>query len=109
MSEDENNQQFVRDPSVPLFHTAQLLKHDINECKSISVSLLNVDDISSDKAKEIVPDSLYNFLKMVIDGPGLPQSTANKNKDDTKVLSLAQDFIYVATHGHVVTRVVASE
>ena len=45
-----------------LYHAAQILRSDVKNCKGIPIHPLSVDDVSLDKGKRLLPDSLYGFL-----------------------------------------------
>ena len=46
-------------------HSAQD-KEDIKKCNGISVRPLNVDDVSLDSARRIIPPSLYWLVRMIL-------------------------------------------
>ncbi len=89
----------------PIYQIAKMIKADIKKCQGISLHPLNVNDITLTKAKEIVPSSLYWFLRWLIENKRFeqkdePESCPN-DADERKILSLAQDVIHCTSHGQV--------
>ncbi len=58
VNNDNNIQEIVR--------TARKMKEDIKKCNGISVRPLNVDDVSLDSARRIIPPSLYWLVHMIL-------------------------------------------
>ena len=61
-------------PNIPstkhtLYHTSQIIKADIKDCDGINTSPLNINDLTIEKIKEMVPQSLYWLLRWLIN-PG---------------------------------------
>ena len=73
--------------------------------KGINISPLTSDDISLEKAAEIVPDKLYMLLRWILEGDkgNNPISLARENTDNEElkreILSVTQDIIYISSHG----------
>ena len=90
-----------------LFQAAQILKADVKESKGICIQPLTVDDISLERGRQVIPDSLYNFLCWFTSQQNEPESvlaTGCGNVDDERrVLMLGQDMVYMSTHSRVKT------
>ena len=100
------NQTCNKDPphKLLMYETAQLLKHQIKQCKGISIYPASVNDIDQATAKNLVPADLYLFLRWLITNDGVDvdaESDCSNDSDERKVLCLAQDVIHCTSHGRV--------
>ncbi len=100
------NQTYNKDPprKLLMYKTVQLLKHQIKQCKGISIYPASVNDIDQATAKNLVPADLYLFLRWLITNDGVDvdaESDCSNDSDERKVLCLAQDVIYCTSHGRV--------
>ena len=72
--------------------------------KGINISPLTSDNISLEKAAEIVPDKLYMFFHWILEGDkgNNPISFARENTDNEElnreILFVAQNIIYISSH-----------
>ncbi len=86
-----------------LYRAAMLLKGIIAEAPLFDAPWPPTSfDINLENAKKIVPIALYNFLAWVLrksDVPDLSNYVIVPDQQDAKLLSLAQDLIYVASNG----------
>lgn len=55
-----------QDKASILYQAAQITKNDIKQCNGISIKPLCVDDVSIEKGRCVVPESLYSFRSEVI-------------------------------------------
>lgn len=67
-TEDDGDlrQDIEQDKANILYRAAQIIKNDIKQCKGISIKPLCVHDVSKEKGRSLIPDSLYSFLSEVI-------------------------------------------
>ena len=92
-----------------ILQTASILRHEIKGCSSLNTNPVNPKEISTEKAQEIVPVSLYNLIKWTIEGPNeeiLNTETKDITRKDNinrQVLSIGQDLIYCVSKGSVRT------
>ena len=67
-----------------LFHSANIIREDVKKCKDISIIPLKATDITQNKAKELLPNSAFNFLYWVIQGTSDTQSDALNFSRETR-------------------------
>ena len=98
----------ISDDAEQFVNVTRRIKEDIRKCKGITLRPLNVDDVSLESARRIVPRSLYWLILLLIssDGPGKDfhfdkPTTSVKTEDDRRVLSIAQDIIHCASNARV--------
>ena len=87
-----------------MYEAAQLLKHQIKQCKGIRIYPASVNDIDQVTAKNLVPADLYLFLRWLITRDGVnidAKSDCSNDSDERKVLCLAQDIIHCMSHGQM--------
>ncbi|CAB4033844.1 Hypothetical predicted protein [Paramuricea clavata] len=87
-----------------MYEAAQLLKHQIKQCKGISIYPGSVNDIDQATAKNVVTGDLYLFLRWLITNDGVDvdaESDCSNDSDERKVLCLTQDVIHCTSHGRV--------
>ena len=88
-----------------LYRASQIISGELKLVKGIDISPPTSDDISLEKATEIVPDKLYMFLHWILEGDkgNNPISFARENTDNEElnreILFVAQDIIYISSHG----------
>ena len=84
---------------------ASCIKAEIRKCKGITSRPLDVEDISQESTREVIPDSLYWIIRLIIspdDDRCLDRSSVCTNMvDERQVLSIAQDVIHCCTNGRV--------
>ena len=93
-----------RPPKFLMYEAAQLLKHQIKQCKGIPIYPASVNDIDQATAKNLVPADLYLFLRWLITSDGVDvdaKSDCSNDSDERKVLCLAQDVIHCVSHGRM--------
>ena len=80
---------------------ASYIKAEIRKCKGISSRPLDVKDISQESTREVIPDSLYWLIHLIIspdDNRCLDRSSVCTNMvDERQVLSIALDVIRCCT------------
>ena len=89
-----------------LMHAAMLLRAKIQQSKGISMNSFTQEDISLDKAFDIVPTALYSFFKYVIEGvsdSSLAGDNAESKTSNRHVLSVSQDLIHIVSSGRCKT------
>ena len=83
-----------------LVRAAQLLQSEIKQCKNITRN-----EISESASSDIIPDTLYMFLKFILDTTSgedqitLDRSNATDESVHRHILSVAQDFIFMLSKG----------
>ena len=101
--DEDTRQDMEQDKASILYQAAQIIKNDIKQCNGISIKPLCVDDVSIEKGRCLIPESLYSFLSEVIsrqdkkativsDGATL---SAEKGR---RIVMLGQDIIHSATN-----------
>ena len=84
---------------------ASYIKVEMRKCKGITSRPLDVKDISQESTREVIPDSLYWLIRLIIspdDNRCLDRSSVFTNMvDERQVLSIAQDVIHCCTNGRV--------
>ena len=111
-SKEDGTDVGVQDACATLFHAANIIREDIKKCKGISIKPLNATDITESKAKELLPNSVFNFLYWVIQGTSdnQPDALTLAEKQETKsnqhqrqILSIGQDLVYAVSKGKIRT------
>ena len=84
-----------------IFRVVKHIKQEISEMGGICTSPLNVNDVSLECARRLIPDSLYLLLRLMITSDitkvsGVIASKAEcKNSNEERlVISIAQDIMY---------------
>ncbi|KAK3734695.1 hypothetical protein QZH41_002114 [Actinostola sp. cb2023] len=104
--EKEKNKK-SKGQSEEIFRVAKLIQGEIKICKGISTRPLDVRDVSLASTKQIIPDSLYWLIRLIItsDDKGYElldmESSCRNMTDERRVLSIAQDVIHSATNNCV--------
>ena len=86
---------------------AQRVKEDIQKYRVILLSPLNVDDVSLELVRRIIPPSLYWLVCVMIMSDDIAvddlyqPSSCVKAEDAGRVLSIAQDIIHCASNSRV--------
>ena len=90
-----------------LFKAAQILKGDIKGSKGIPIQPLSVDDVSLVRGREVIPDSLYQFLCWLISKQNEPETEVEKfpsdPNDEKRILMIGQDMVFTSTNSRVKT------
>ena len=77
---------------------ASYIKAEIRKCKGITSRPLDVRDISQESTREVIPDSLYWLIRLIIwpdDKKFSDKSSMCTNMiDERQVLSIAQDIVH---------------
>ena len=85
-----------------IYHVAKIIKSDVSTCKGIITKPPNASDISLAKCKSVIPESLYQLLRLIISKPEkdeeLAKSTCTNKADERRILMLAQDIVFCASH-----------
>ena len=104
----EMSSEKISDDAEQFLNVTRRIKEDIRKCKGITLRLLNVDDVSLESARRIVPCSLYWLILLLISSDGLGKeidfhkpASGVKTEDDRRVLSIAQDIIHCASNARV--------
>lgn len=94
----QKNEEFTK-----LYEIALLLRSCIHEATTFPRAWPPTSaDISNEAVKEIIPSVLFNFLAWVMnksDEPTLDSFVRLQKSDERKVLSVAQDMIYITYNG----------
>ena len=101
--DEDTRQDMEQDKASILYQAAQIIKNDIKQCNGIFIKPLCVDDVSIEKGRCLIPESLYSFLSEVIsrqdkkativsDGATL---SAEKGR---RIVMLGRDIIHSATN-----------
>ena len=96
----------VSDNAQQIINTARWVREEIRKCSGISLRPLNVDDVSLQSARRIIPPSLYWLVRIMITSDDTVDnfdqpSTCIKIKDERRILSIAQDIIHCASNARV--------
>lgn len=91
-----------------LFEAAQILKEDIKKSKGICIRPLSVDDITLERGRSVVPDSLYHFLQWFVSQQEYhesdkPAATCKSQEDERRILMLGQDMVHTSTRTRLKT------
>ena len=73
-----------------LRRAAGILLKDVGKVEGIEVNPLNPENISNTAVEELIPETLKSFLNRI---------RSNRNGNDKKVLSIAQDIIALQSNG----------
>ena len=104
--------QFVDDSMTTLFHAVQVLRKDLQSVKQgIATDPVNPEHLTSEKASEIIPDSLYAFLHLLLESErGLenidlkePKHKSESPQLHRQILSVGQDILHIMSRGIVKT------
>ncbi len=106
--------QFVRDckpeqtdsPVHILYHAAHILKQDVTNCEGLQINPLDTENLTLQKSKEIIPQSLYWFLRWIIERHdsdtehyGDMSSSCTSEADERHIMMIGQDIIHCGSHG----------
>ena len=81
-------------PYIVLYQAAMILKEALQSSTGIETTPLNPYDITFKKAKDVVPNIVTQFLEFLI---------GKANKSTNRILSIAQDLIFVTSNGRIKT------
>ena len=86
-----------------IFHAASVIQGDLKGINNLS---LNDSEITKDKAVELIPDSLFSFLKWTFEdsteetsGITLDKNLSDSKRTNRKTTSVAQDSIFAVSNG----------
>jgi len=108
--DDDLRQDIEQDKANILYRAAQIIKNDIKQCKGISIKPLCVHDVSKEKGRSLIPDSLYSFLSEVISRQEKKGPTTESDgsvigaEKERRTVMLGQDIIHAASNSRVKTR-----
>ena len=91
---DGNIPHIIENNIKTLHHAAMLQKDDIKRAYGIETSPLNPNDITEESARNILPPNLIKFVSLICE-----DSEVKLPSKSTKVLSIAQDIVNVASNG----------
>ena len=77
-----------------------------DDSQSIGIQSLDAADVTSGKARYVVPADLYEFLCFRISNPDKVDAsnpTACSTADERHILAIAQDLVHATTHGRLKT------
>ena len=106
--DEDTRQDMEQDKASILYQAAQIIKNDIKQCNGISIKPLCVDDVSIEKGRCLIPESLYSFLSEVISRQDKKATTVSDGatlsaEKGRRVVMLGQDIIHAATNSQVKT------
>lgn len=87
-----------------VLEVARWLRNEIKKCDGISLTPLNVNDVSLSSARRVISNSLYWMIRLIVtsDETGLEDldslSSCKRKEDERRVLSIAQDIIHCSTN-----------
>ncbi|XP_078679324.1 uncharacterized protein LOC144914979 [Branchiostoma floridae x Branchiostoma belcheri] len=87
-----------------LYHASQILKSKIqNNVKGIVIQPVNVEDLTEERAKALVPEELYWFLCSLISNDENFGASCRTpaSKDERQILALSQDIIFATSRGRI--------
>uniref|UniRef100_UPI00358F6426 uncharacterized protein n=1 Tax=Myxine glutinosa TaxID=7769 RepID=UPI00358F6426 len=87
-----------------MFHAAQILQESINNAPNPIEWPPTAADTTLEKAKEIVPTELYNFLAWMTGASSEPRESGVVHVPDElhhRLLSVAQDMMYLKAKGRI--------
>ena len=61
--DEDTRRDMEQDKATILYQAAQIIKNDIKQCNGISIKPLCVDDMSIEKGRCLVSESLYSFFQ----------------------------------------------
>jgi len=93
-----------------VYHAAQIIKKsEIKTCQGIEIQPLDTEDLTLNRAKALIPDSLMKFLSWVIvqqpvaSGDNMDVTPSLNHADKRHAIMIGQDTLHSATHGRVKT------
>ena len=94
-----------------LYHAAQIIRSDVKKCKGISIQPLSADNISLDRGRRLLPESLYGFLCWMLTQPGKQEDAAEEvaipacsdSEEERRVVMLGQDIVHAVTRSQAKT------
>ena len=106
--DEDTRQDMEKDKASILYQAAQIIKNDIKQCNGISIKPLCVDDVSIEKGRCLIPESLYSFLSEVISRQDKKATTVSDGstlsaEKGRRIVMLGQDIIHAATNSQVKT------
>lgn len=90
-----------------IVNTARLVKEEIRKCSGITLRPLNVNDVSLESSRKIIPPSLYWLVRLMItsDESGVDDfdqlCPCGKTEDERRIISISQDIIHCAPYARV--------
>ena len=90
-----------------IVNTARRVKEEIRKCSGITLRPLNVDDVSLESSRRIIPPSLYWLVRLMItsDESGVDDfdhpCPCVKIEDERRIISISQDIIHCASKARV--------
>ena len=104
-SEDDDEDDDDDDAKL-LYRAATLLSGTICKTSGINIRPLDTNNLTKSSARSIVPDKLYMFLRWLVTKESsvdfvTPQCSSSV--DEMRVMVLAQDMVYVMSHGKIRT------
>ena len=64
--DEDTRQDIKQDKATILYQAVQIINNGIKQCNGISIKPLSVEDVSTEKGRCPIPESLYSFLSEVI-------------------------------------------
>ena len=107
--DEDTKQDMEQDKAIILYRTAQIIKNDIKQCKGLSIKPLSEDDVSTERGRCLIPQSLYSFLSEVISRQEKKSPTTESDgstfasEKERRTVMLGQDIIHAATNSQVKT------
>ena len=95
------------DATQQIVNTAWRVKEEIRKCSGITLRPLNVDDVSLESSRRIIPPSLYWLVRLMItsDESGVDDfdhpCPCVKIEDERRIISISQDIIHCASKARV--------
>ena len=90
-----------------LYHAAQIIKADIKTCQGIEIQPLATEELTLNRAKTLIPNSLMKLLSWVItkqrSSDYVDVTAGLSEADERHVLMIGQDILHSATHGRIKT------
>ena len=95
--DEDTRQDMEQDKATILYQAARIIKNDIKQCNGI-IKPLCVDDVSIEKGRCLIPESLYRFFSEVISRQGKKATTVSDGStlsadEERRVVMLGQDII----------------
>ena len=105
--DEDTRQDMEQDKATILYQAARIIKNDIKQCNGI-IKPLCVDDVSIEKGRCLIPESLYSFLSEVISRQDILATTVSDGSTLSAekgrcVVMQGQDIIHAATNSQVKT------
>ena len=106
--DEDTREDIQQDKATILYQEAQIIKNDNKQYNGISIKPLCVDDVSIEKGKCLIPESLYSFLSGVISRQDKNATTVSNvstlsAEKGRRVVMLRQDIIHALTNTQVKT------